>query len=210
MPAANLNTNCMRILFIIINGFISLSCINLTENKTSTDLIPQPGPGNLIYIGQRSDSSKWTDNFLKLLKAISYGDKNDVKSFIDFPIRNKGNEIWYLADSKLVMEINPKEIKPFTESDFDKYFSSIFALDLRKTLEKLNVEEFFKTNKTKSPEIEVIKDSKNQLETSYDKENHKITLALLTTLTSQVKFTIFYHFDVLDTQEIKFREVHVE
>jgi hypothetical protein len=202
----------MKILNIIIGAFISLSCTNSTQNKPSTDPTSQQSTNNSKTVGQSSDSSKWTDNFLKLKKAISTGDRNAVKSFIDFPIKNKGNEIWYLADSKLVMEIDPKEIKPFTEVDFDKYFSSIFAFDLRKTLEKLNDEEFFKTNKSTSPEIEVVKDSKSKLEASFDNSKHKITLALVTTLSEQAnsKFTVYYQFDVLNNQNIKFREVHVE
>jgi hypothetical protein len=202
----------MKILSIIIGAFVSLSCTNSTQNKPSADITSQQSIDNSTTVGQSSDSSKWTDNFLELKKVITTGDKNAVKSFIDFPIKNKGNEIWYLADSKLVMEIDPKEIKPFTETDFDKYFSSIFALDLRKTLEKLNVEEFFKTSKSTSLEIEVVKGSKSKLEASFDNSKHKITLALVTTLTEQAnsKFTTYYQFDVLDDQNIKFREVRVE
>ena len=202
----------MKILNIIIGAFISISCTNSTQNKPSTDLTSQQSTNNSAAVGQSSDSSKWSDNFLKLKKAISTGDKNAVKSFIDFPIKNKGNEIWYLADSKLVMEISPKEIKPFTEADFDKYFNSIFSLDFRKTFEKLNVEEFFKTNKNTSPEIEVVKGSKSKLEASFDPSKHKLTLALVTTLAEQAnsKFTIYYKFDVLNNQNIKFGEVHVE
>lgn len=201
----------MKLLYFVIGAVISLSCINSPQNKPSVEKSTQQGIRE-SSLGRRSDSSKWDDNFFKLIKAITTGDRNAIKSFIDFPIKNKGNEIWYLADSKLVMEISPKEIKPFTEADFDKYFSSIFALDLRKTLEKLNVEEFFKTNNSTSPEIEVVKDSKSKLEASYDKSKHKLTLALVTILGGQgnLKFTIYYQFDVLNDQEIKFRQVHVE
>jgi hypothetical protein len=202
----------MKILNIIIGTFISLSCTNSTQNKPSTDLTSQQTTDSSTTVGQSSDSSKWTDKFLELKKAISMGDRNAVKSFIDFPIKNKGNEIWYLADSKLVMEINPREIKPFTEADFDKYFSSIFALDLRKTFEKLNVEEFFKTNKSTSPEIEVVKGSKSKLEATFDKSKHKLLFALVTTVTEQAdsKFTTYYQFEVLNDQNIKFKEVSVE
>jgi hypothetical protein len=107
------------------------------------------------------------------------------------------------------MEIDPKEIKPFTEADYDKYFSSIFALDLRKTFEKLNVEEFFKTNKSTSPEIEVVKGSKSKLEASYDKDSHKVTLNLLTTGQEFSEFAVIYEFDITQDQKIKFRQVHV-
>ena len=202
----------MKTLYIIIGIFISVSCTNPAENKTSSDTTLQQHASNSTTHGQSSDSSKWRDNFLQLQKAIAAGDRQAVKTFIDFPIQNKGNEIWYLADPKLVMEINPKEIKPFTEADFDKYFSSIFTLDLRKTFEKLNVEEFFKTNKSTSPEIEVVKGSKSKLEARFDNSKRKITLTLVTNVTPQAnsKFTIYYQFNVLNDQSIKFGEVHVE
>jgi hypothetical protein len=208
MLAAIINCNYMKILYIIIGAFISLSCTNSTQNKPS-GITSQEGTSNSTTPEQSSDSSKWTDSFLELKEAITTGDRKAVKSFIDFPIKNKENEIWYLADSKLVMEISSKEIKPFTEADFDKYFSSIFALDLRKTLAKLNVEEFFKTNKSTSPEIEVVKDSKSKLEASYDKTTQKVTLTLLTTGQEFAEFAVAYEFDITPDQKIKFRQVHV-
>lgn len=202
----------MKIVHLLIGALVSLSCTNSTQNTPSAAIAPQQSAGIPSIEGQSSDSSKWTDNFLILKEAISAGNKNVVKSFIDFPIKNKGNEIWYLCDSKLLMEISPKEIKPFTEVDFDQYFSSVFAQDLRKTFERLNVEEFFKTHKSTSPEIEVVKGSKSKLEVRFDKSKHKLILALETMFTEQAnsKFTIYYKFDVLNNQNIKFAEVHVE
>lgn len=198
----------MKIHYIIITGFITWSCTNSTEQQPAGDLTP---PENLSSkaIGQSSDSSKWTDNFLELKKAIITGDRKTLKSFIDFPIKNKGNEIWYLADSKLVMEIDPKEIKPFTESDYEKYFSSIFSLDLRKTFEKLNVEEFFSNNTASSPEIEVVEDTKSKLEASYDKAAQKLTLTVLSRRQESFEFAVIYEFDITADQKIKFRQVYV-
>lgn len=198
----------MKIHYIIITGFITWSCTNSTEQQPAGDLTP---PENISSkaIGQSSDSSKWTDNFLELKRAIIRGDRKALKSFIDFPIKNKGNEIWYLADSKLVMEIDPKEIKPFTESDYEKYFSSIFSLDLRKTFEKLNVEEFFSNNTASSPEIEVVEDTKSKLEASYDKAAQKLTLTVLSRGQESFEFAVIYEFDITTDQKIKFRQVYV-
>lgn len=207
--AAIIKLHKMKILSIAIGAFFYLACTNSTQDKFSTDATLQKDTSNSSNTEQSSDSSKWTDNFLELKKAITTGDRKAVKTFVDFPIKNKGNEIWYLADSRLVMEIDPKEIKPFTEADFDKYFSSIFALDLRKTFEKLDVEEFFKTTKSTSPEIEVVKDSKSKLEANYDKTTNKVTLTLLTTGKELPEFAVIYEFDITPDQKIKFRQVHV-
>jgi hypothetical protein len=121
---------------ILASLLIAMSC-KQPEQKTP-ETIPQGKISIPAKAEKGADTTKWTDQFLALQKAIISEDLNAMKLFIDFPILNKGNEIWFLADSKLVMDIDPKVIKPFTESDFDKYFSNIFALDLRKTLEKLN------------------------------------------------------------------------
>ena len=198
----------MKILHILIGSFISLSCTNSTNNKPTEDILSQQDIDSRTAVTS-VDSSKWTDSFLELKKAITTGNKNAVKSFIDFPILNKGNEIWYLADTKLVMEISPEKIIPFTETDFDRYFSSIFGLDLRKTLEKINEEEFFRTNKSESPEIEVVEHSKSKLEISYDTTTQKIIMTLLTTGLEFSVFTIIYEFNVTDDQKIKFKQVRV-
>lgn len=196
----------MNISYIIIGTFISMSCANSTANRASADLTSpkkSANPTTEFY----SDSCKWINNFLELQKAITTGDKGALKLFIDFPVKNKGNEIWYIADSRLVMEIDPKEIKPFTEADYDKYFSSIFAMDLRKTLEKMNVEEFFRIGKSTSPEIEVVKGSKSKLKVSYDKRTQKITLSLLSTGKGFSAYTIIYEFDIMPDQKIRFKQV---
>ena len=201
----------MKLILLLIGSSVCITWINPSQTTQWVESTQQT-KSYFSFLELISDSSGWTAEFLELKKAITTGNRKAVKSFIDFPIKNKENEIWYLADSKLVMEISPKEIKPFTEADFEKYFSSIFALDLRKTLEKLNVEEFFSTNSSTSPEIEVVEDSKSKLEASYDNVKNRISLALITTLTGQTntRFTIYYQFDVTNTGQIKFREVHME
>lgn len=198
----------MKIIHIAISAVVYLSCINSTQDKPS-DVILEKDIAYPYTAGQSSDSSKWTDSFIELKKAITTGDRKMVKTFVDFPIKNKGNEIWYLVDSKFVMEIDPKKIKPFTETDFDKYYSSIFTLDLIKTFEKLDIENFFKTNKNTSPELEVVKGSKSRLEASYDKTTHKVTLNLFTTGKEIGEFAVIYEFDITPDQKIKFRQVHI-
>jgi len=198
----------MRLLYIIFSALITLSCTNSPQSENSKDLATENNKGNSPTARQSSDSSKWTNSFLEFSKAITKGDRNAVKSFIDFPIKNEGNEIWYLADSRLVMEISPKKIVPFTESDFDKYFSSIFALPFRKTLEKLNVDEFFEKNTAISPEIEVVKGSRSKLQADYYKANNKVTLTLFTT--GEANLTVQYRFDITTDEQLRFRQVHVE
>src|SRR5262245_9353827 len=194
----------MNRLYLIAAAVVSLSYANSTQSKPL-----EKTTSVRISDSCYSDSSKWKDSFLELSKAIRAGNKDAVKSFIDFPIKNNGNEIWYLADPRLVREIRPDKIKPFTETDFDKYFSSIFTLDLRETLEKLDTGQFFKTHKGSRPEIVVVKDTKSKLEASFDGAKHKITLTMVTDLGNS-KFRVYYRLDVLNDEKIRFRQVHLE
>ena len=134
----------MKFLYAIVSVFFILSCSNPTQNKSEVDTISQQATDSIAPLPQDSKNNKWTNNFLELREAIITGDRETVKRFFDFPVISEGNEIWFLANSRLVMEITPEDVKPFTETDFDRYFSSIFAVDLRQTLKQLNVEEFLK------------------------------------------------------------------
>ena len=178
---------------LIINIVISTSCMTGTQSD-----------GN-------PDTAKWNANFLEFVTAMTRNDQEKVKSFVDFPIKNEGNEIWYLADSRFVMKIDPHKIVPFTETDFDKYYSSIFSLDFRNTLQKLNIKDLFLKGNASSPDIEVVKGSTSKLTATYDKTKQKLTLKLTTLIRGPhpTRFDINYQFDVLRDQEIKFRSVHV-
>ena len=195
----------MRIISILICVFVSLSCTNQDQTKT------KEASNNLNKVStanQIPDSNNWNKEFLEFSKAVISGDRSAVKKFIDFPIKNEGNEIWLLADSKLVMEIDPDNIKPFTEADYDKYFSSIFAMDLRKTLEKMNTDQLFRTHESTSPEIEVVKDVKSITTATYDKANNKLTL-VLNNKGEEFETSIIYQFDVNPEQKFKFRQVRM-
>lgn len=193
----------MRHFIFILSILTILSCgntiqddkFNKVKNQTNTNI-------------QTGDSSSWQDSFLKLTNAISTGDKKTVKPFFEFPVNNEGNEIWFLADSRLVMEIDPKKIKPFTESDFDKYFSSLFTLDLRKTLEKIDKDNFFKTLESTSPEITIIEDTKSKLTTIFDKSTNILTFLLINT-GKDFEYSIQYEFHYTSDKTFKFKQVRV-
>ena len=197
----------MKLLYTIISAFICFSCNNTTENS-SEKVRSNKSPDSSAIVKAKTDSSTWEDEFTKFSKAVINGDKGAVKSFINFPIKNEGNEIWFLADSKLVMEMNPENIKPFTETDFDKYYNSIFSKDFKQTLEKLNAEQLFKTHNSTSPEIEVVKDVKSTMNASYDKTTNKLTL-VVNNDGGDFETSVLYQFDITPDQQLKFRQVRV-
>ncbi|MCW3073128.1 MAG: hypothetical protein JWP69_197 [Flaviaesturariibacter sp.] len=198
----------MKLFYIISSVFISMSCSNSTQTPDSV-ATEANGQTNASIVAQNAGDNKWNDNFRAFVQAVTKGNSKAVKSFIDFPIKNEGNEIWYLADSKLVMDIDPDKIKPFTEADFDKYFSSIFTMDLRKTLERLELDQFFKSNTATSEEIEVVKGTKSRLEASFEPTTKKVMLVVLSKGKEFSEFAVQYEFDVTPEQKVKFRQVRV-
>ena len=195
----------MRLFIISLTIFVSLSCGNTTKHITDNSSVTlNQSDSNTLT----ADSNSWQDSFLKLVGAISTGDKKTVKSFFHFTVKDEGNEIWILADSRLVMEIDPNTIKPFTEADFDKYFSSLFTLDLRKTLEKIDRDIFFNTLESTSPEITVVEDSKSKVTTTFDKKNNDLILLLLNT-GKDFEYAVQYQFHYTSDKGFKFKQVRV-
>ena len=66
----------------------------------------------------QNDTTNWVNSFREFRNAVYHHDKKKTKQFIDFPIMNYGNEIWYLVymgDDKKTNQIEDN-IKPFTET----------------------------------------------------------------------------------------------
>ena len=94
----------------------------------------------------QKDTSYWVYNLREFRDAIYQQNKAKAKLFADFPIMNENNEIWYLAyrfSGKLIEKL-PKDIKPFTEQDFDKYFEEIFTPYFVKCFLKIKTDELYK------------------------------------------------------------------
>ncbi len=201
----------MKIIYFVCSIVISISCSNSTQNKAKQESKIHQDENSTSTESQNPDSSTWEKNFQEFVNAILEDDREKVKSFFDFPIRSKGNEIWWIADTRFVMEMDQKNIVPFTEDDFDKYYSSIFLIDFRKTLEKLSLGEFFLKEKASSPKMEIVKDSKSILHATFEKTKQKLTLNLSTTINvkgqSNTEFSIYYEFDILKDQKLRFKDV---
>ncbi len=204
----------MKIIYFVCGIVISISCSNSTQKQTNQENKAHQDENNALIERQNFDSNTWKKSFQEFTNAILGDDREKVKSFFDFPIRSKGNEIWYVADTRFVMEMDQKNIVPFTENDFDKYYGSIFSIDFRKTLEKLSLEEFFLKEKASSPEIEVVEVSKSKLFASYDNTLKKMTLTLTAIIKTKREhdtgYSVFYEFDLLKDQKFKFKQVILE
>lgn len=198
----------MRFISQIVLILISISCGHTTVQRDSDGERNKSDQETLTPAREPADTSNWVNSFSEFSRAVIAGNKNSVKQFIDFPIMNAGNEIWFLANPALVMEIDQKKVKPFTASDFERYFSSIFTSDLREALKKISVGQLIKLNSSASPEIEVVKGSKSKLEVTYDKSERRIDL-LLIIKGNEFEYGVNYELEITTENVIRFRQVRV-
>jgi len=209
-----LNTLLMTKLRQIFSFAALTFCLTTSAQPNSTNLKIDSTKEFLQF--KQKDTAYWVDNFRQFRDALYKNDKSKAKEFLDFPFRNEGNEIWYLAYSdneKVTNKLN-QTLKPFTEIDFDKYFGKIFTTQLVKCFLKIKVDDLYKNGKSQSPEI---KDSLNtyKLYTTYDKVSKTIELNFATNTPYKISDTEYeageanfiYQFVVLKNGHIKLKRI---
>ncbi len=169
---------------------------------------------------QQQDSSSWIQEFRNFRAAVYEQDKNKVKLFIDFPIMNENNEIWYLVygENEKALKLLSDKPKPFTEKDFDKYFDKIFTKHFVKTILKLKTEELFKKGETETIELNDGKATSYKMYAIYDKANKTLSLNLASNTVQKDtsgeildggEFNVIYYFNIPQTGKIKFYQVRI-
>lgn len=105
-----------------------VSCQNKNTNEQHNN---QVNIHNIVS----SDSIK--NQFIELADAIKNNDCDKLKIFFTFPIYNQ--YIWYkvLPEDKLDSE---NILNPFTERDFEKYCKILFDINIKQTIETLNLD----------------------------------------------------------------------
>lgn len=150
--------------------------------------------------------TNWQESLSNFRKALMSSDKATVKSFFIFPIRDPGNDIWLVADLSFASTIDPSKIQPFTEADFDKYYSSIFSMDFRKTLEKIDISALARDTKTSTAELIVAAPATSKMNARFNKTTQTICLSLVSKSPEFGQFTIDYYFDITPTGMLRFKE----
>ncbi|HEU4609437.1 MAG TPA: hypothetical protein VFS31_15075 [Chitinophagaceae bacterium] len=178
--------------------WVGTTTIPVTIPAVATKSLRQPG-----------DATAWTADLIRFRTALLSHDKKTVKSFFHFPILDKGNDIWFVADNHLVTKLNQRETVPFTETDFDQYYNSILAIDFRKTLEKIDVNQLAKTHRAKSTEIEIVPGSKSFMIATWDQAHNLLTLEIFSKSPGFGQFSFQYHFTISNETTITFKEITV-
>ena len=207
----------------IILVFLFLSCNQNTEKKSVTEKKENLETSNTENknIEPKVKINTSIESFKEFRNAVYQKDKVKVKTFIDFPIYNENNEIWYLegiADEKFLKKITDK-ITPFTETEFDKHYDKIFTTCFVKAILKIKSEILFKNGEYET--IELTKDeTKYKIYATYDKINKGITLNLdmetpiklndgENDLIETAEYNIFYIFKIEDGKNIKFKQIRI-
>ena len=198
----------LRQLFCLIALTFCLTTFAQTNLKSDSTKILAPF--------KQKDTTYWIDNFRQFRDALFQKDKAKAKVFFDFPFKNEGNEIWYLAyfNSENAFDKLNGTVKPFTEKDFDNYFKNIFSDQLIKCLLKIKTDELYKKGKSESPEL---KDSSTtyKLYATYNKIDKTIELNLATNTPYKISETeyeagessLVYLFEILKNGHIKFKRL---
>ena len=128
----------------------------------------------------QSGSSTWIEQFREFRDAVYKHDKGKVRTFVDFPIMNDNNEIWYLVyggDEKAINMLS-KKIKPFTEKDFDLYFDKLFSNDFINAILKIKTAELYTNGETETIKFHKGKATTYQIDATFDKPDNTLSLNL--------------------------------
>ena len=159
--------------------------------------------------------STWIDGLRTFRQALYQHDIAGAARFVDFPILNPQNNIWFLAygfDEKATAAL-PATTKPFTRADFATYFNKIFPPDFTTALLKLKTDTLYQTGYAQSPELRKNKTTTYRLTAELDKETQILRLNLHTNIIEIEpngdvidggESTIIYEFKIIGGKDIRF------
>lgn len=194
---------------------LSLLLIPFSEsNALDKTVFTSNNPINDIKILQQ-DTTSWINNFRQFRTAIYQADKTKVKSFINFPIMNENNEIWYLIypeDDKLT-----DKIKPFTKKDFDKYFGKLFTKEFKNCIQKIKTQQLYTTGHFETIELSDGKGTTYKMYATVDKKEMTLSLNLAFNILKSnneeaadvQESNILYYFKIKKNGELKFIQVRL-
>lgn len=207
----------MKNLYFFLLVLSIISCKENNSIKITKSILLNKDTIASNRVKWQMDTIGWIDNFREFRKAVYQKDKKKVKQYIDFPIRNENNEIWYLVygtDDKEINRISDK-IEPFTENDFDKYFDKIFTKRFVNTILKIKSEDLFKNKSVETIDFTEGSNTTYKMYGNYDQAEKKLTLNLASKTVIKDdngevqdggEFNIIYQFDILKGK-LKFRGV---
>ena len=173
-----------------------------------------------VKTAPQADTSGWIYSFRKFRTAVYQRNKDSLKSFIDFPILNDNNEIWYLVynGNEKAIGLLPEKIKPFTERDFDLHHDKLFSKNFINALLKIKTEELYQKGSTETITLQDGKATGYKMYATFDKAAGTLSLNLASkTIIKDAggkeqdggEFNEIYMFSILRNGKIKFRQIRI-
>ena len=119
--------------------------------------------------------------FTSFRNAVYQGNIRTTKSFMEFPVMNTNNDIWYVVlneQEQQFRKINSKKIIPFTEADLTLYYRKIFPKAFVVSLLKINTDTLFKKGSASSMANSEDSITNYSMDVFYDKEVGRLSLNL--------------------------------
>jgi hypothetical protein len=195
--------------FISFIALMSCGQKNATEHTTTDTL------AKTQHVESKIEKANWIDAFRAFRTAVFQGEKQKVKRFFKFPIRNENNEIWYLAygnDEKSLQNL-ASEIVPFTEADFDKYYDKIFPKTFIKSILKIKTDSLFL--KSEYQTIQLYDGSTAySVSATHDKTEKQLVLSVSYQTPARSKeeenteYNMIYYFDIVENT-IQFKQIRM-
>lgn len=201
----------MRFILFALVLLAFISCKDGSEQKiTETSVIANDSA---------AVNDEWLADFKRFREAVYHNDIATIKSFIDFPVMNENNEIWdlaYLGEEIMPETQNEIQIKPFTETEFEKRCSFIFPRHFIKSLLKVKTDSLLRNGQYETIEF-------NEQDSFYYKmyvdidSGKRLNLHLWSNKPIKIEdgefdaaeFSIMYEFDIINNKHLKFRRVRL-
>jgi hypothetical protein len=215
----SLSTSAISCRILLWTTILALS--SCEANNTRKDM-PQTleQTSTTLPSKQNIDAKALEENFRRFRDAVYRNDKEAMAGFIDFPIMNEGNEIWYLVyggDESRLSQLTEK-IRPFTEKDFYAHSDRLFPAEFVQGILKIKAAALCRGESVETTELR--KDSLTMflMSGSVDFASASLHLALNTTekvkdetgeQQDDIEFSVMYEFNITDSGRIRLKQVRL-
>jgi hypothetical protein len=158
----------------------------------------------------------WIEQFRIFRQAVYSGDKNGVRSFIDFPILDEHNEIWFLVreGQDELPGKQDRPVRPFKAADLDTNFDKLFPKPFIDCIQKIKTETLYRTGAFETAQMQYGPGERIKMYATFNSQDSTLELNLLTLTaiseTSEPEWdesSVLYYFRVSEAGKLTFFRV---
>ena len=197
-------------LLVVCSLVLLLSCNNKAngdqKKKDTLPVITQAASENRV---PAIDTVSWIDDFKNFRDAVYQRQKQKVKTYFSFPLKEEQNELWYLVKGE-----NATGKTSFTEKDFDVYYDKIFPPAFVKTLLRIKSSDLYSKGEAESPELKEGDTQFYRMFATFDKAENILSLNLAYNIYYRDaeewgEHNAIYSFLVLPNGRLRFQRVNL-